>query len=66
MNLRWAAALALAGALGAGCATRTAAPAAIPVVQGPVVHDLRSLADLATVFDQDRGHPRIVLLLSPT
>jgi hypothetical protein len=68
MNSRkraWAAAL-LAAVLG-GCAAahRPAAPgAAAP--QPIVVHDLRSLDDLAAAFDRDRGHPRLVLLLSPT
>ena len=65
MNLRRGAALVLAALLGVSCAAhpRVTAPHA---VQGPVVHDLRSLADLAAVFDQDRDHPRLVLLLSPT
>jgi hypothetical protein len=63
---RSAAALLLAGAL-AGCAAH-ARPAAAPTdaARPPVVHDLRTLADLAARFDRDRGHPRIVLLLSPT
>ena len=63
--LRSPAALLLAGAL-AGCAAHARqanAPAAAPT---PVVHDLRTLADLTALFDRDREHPRIVLLLSPT
>ena len=56
----------LAGAIAAGCATQTPRPSPPAIVAGPVVQDLHSLADLATVFDQDRDHPRIVLLLSPT
>lgn len=64
--LRSAAALLLAGAL-AGCAAHTR-PAAVPAeaARPPVVHDLRTLADLAEIFDRDRDHPRVVLLLSPT
>jgi hypothetical protein len=64
--LRPAAAVLLAAAL-AGCVARTQT-ASVPVVvsPAPVVHDLRTVADLATVFDRDRAHPRIVLLLSPT
>jgi hypothetical protein len=65
MNLRWGATLGLAAALATGCAAHIAPPPAI-VRAAPNVHDLRGMADLATVFDQDRGHPRIVLLLSPT
>jgi hypothetical protein len=63
--LRSSAVLLLAGAL-AGCAAharQATAPVAAPT---PVVHDLRTLADLAARFDRDRNHPRIVLLLSPT
>lgn len=49
----------------AGCATRTppAPPAAAPAFS---LHDLAALDDLAAAFDRDRGHPRLVLLLSPT
>lgn len=64
--LRSAAALLLAVAV-AGCAARarsTTPPA--PAARPPVVHDLRTLADLTELFDRDRDHPRIVLLLSPT
>jgi hypothetical protein len=64
--LRSPAALLLAGAL-AGCATH-ARPATVPAAAArpPVVHDLRTLADLTALFDRDRDHPRIVFLLSPT
>jgi hypothetical protein len=64
--LRSLAALLLATAL-ADCAAQarpTTAPAA--AAQPPVVHDLRTLADLTALFDRDREHPRVVLLLSPT
>jgi hypothetical protein len=61
----WAAAL-LAAVLG-GCASahRPAAPGS-SAPQAIVVHDLRSIDDLAAAFDRDRDHPRLVLLLSPT
>jgi len=64
--LRSAAALFLACAL-AGCAAH-ARPGTVPAEapRPPVVHDLRTLADLTARFDRDRDHPRIVLLLSPT
>ena len=64
--LRSSVALLLAYAL-AGCAAH-ARPATVPAeaARTPVVHDLRTLADLTAPFDGDRDHPRIVLLLSPT
>ncbi len=64
--LRSAAVLLLAGAV-AGCAAH-ARPATVPAeaTRPPVVHDLRTLADLTALFDRDRDHPRVVLLLSPT
>jgi hypothetical protein len=67
MNVRWGAALVLTASVAAGCGAHVPGtrPARVAVPR-PVVHDLRTLADLATVFDQDRDHPRIVLLLSPT
>jgi len=56
--------LLLAVGLG-GCATRT--PIAPPAVaRDTSLHDLAALGDLTAAFDRDRGHPRLVLLLSPT
>ena len=63
---RSAAALVLAGVL-AGCVVHTRPPApTATAAPSPIVHDLRTLADLTALFDRDRDHPRIVLLLSPT
>jgi hypothetical protein len=63
--LRSSAALLLAGAL-AGCAAHARPANAPAAARTPVVHDLRTFADLTALFDRDRDHPRIVLLLSPT
>jgi len=67
---RWpriATALAVAGLLTA-CSAHTRPPTVTATAAEPaaVVHDLRSLADLETLFNRDRDHPRTVLLLSPT
>lgn len=32
----------------------------------PVLSDLKGVDELKTLFNQDRGKPRLVLLLSPT
>ena len=32
----------------------------------PTLSDLKSVDELKTLFNQDRGKPRLVLLLSPT
>jgi hypothetical protein len=32
----------------------------------PVLHDVRGTADVRARFEQDRGHVRILMLLSPT
>jgi hypothetical protein len=63
--MRSAAALLVAGLLH-GCAARSTPAAPAVASPAPVVHDLRTLADLSVPFDRDRDHPRIVLLLSPT
>ena len=37
-----------------------------PVYAAPTLTDLKSVDELKTLFNQDRGKPRLVLLLSPT
>jgi len=37
-----------------------------PDFKPPVLHDLRGITELKTVFDQDTDKIRLVLLLSPT
>ena len=37
-----------------------------PLYPAPTLSDLRSVDELKTLFNQDRGKPRLVLLLSPT
>jgi len=37
-----------------------------PIYAAPTLTDLKSVDDLKTLFNQDRGKPRLVLLLSPT
>jgi hypothetical protein len=32
----------------------------------PTLHDLTKVSQLQTAFNQDRGHPRLIVLLSPT
>lgn len=36
------------------------------VYAAPALSDLKSVDELKTLFNQDRGKPRLVLLLSPT
>jgi hypothetical protein len=36
------------------------------VYAAPTLSDLKSVDELRTLFNQDRGKPRLVLLLSPT
>jgi hypothetical protein len=66
---RWPriAALAVAGVV-AACSASTRPPSAPATLSAPArrLHDLRSIDEIAAVFDRDRAHPRIVLLLSPT
>ena len=38
----------------------------LPVYAAPALNDLKSVDELKTLFNQDRGKPRLVLLLSPT
>ena len=37
-----------------------------PIHAAPTLTDLKSVDELKTLFSQDRGKPRLVLLLSPT
>jgi hypothetical protein len=37
-----------------------------PIYAAPTLSDLKSVDELKTLFTQDRGKPRLVLLLSPT
>ena len=37
-----------------------------PIYAAPTLSDLKSVDELKTLFNQDRGKPRLVLLLSPT
>ena len=37
-----------------------------PIYAAPSLSDLKSVDELKTLFNQDRGKPRLVLLLSPT
>ena len=37
-----------------------------PIYAAPALTDLKSVDELKTLFNQDRGKPRLVLLLSPT
>ena len=37
-----------------------------PVYAAPTLTDLKSVDELKTLFNEDRGKPRLVLLLSPT
>lgn len=37
-----------------------------PAYAAPTLNDLKSVDELKTLFNQDRGKPRLVLLLSPT
>jgi hypothetical protein len=46
--------------------TRTPWIAGQPAYAAPSLSDLKSVGDLKTLFNQDRGKPRLVLLLSPT
>ena len=50
-----------------GCSARPVPPPGIAVAEAsPVLRDLQSIDELAGIFDRDRDHPRVVLLLSPT
>ena len=46
--------------------TRTPWSAARQIYAAPTLSDLKSVDELKTLFNQDRGKPRLVLLLSPT
>ncbi|HEX6464118.1 MAG TPA: hypothetical protein VFZ98_06690 [Vicinamibacterales bacterium] len=39
---------------------------AAPIAAEPTLGDLKSVDELKTLFNQDRGKARLVLLLSPT
>jgi hypothetical protein len=62
-------ALAFGALLSAGCAHlgRPALPWDRPAAPpGVTLRDLGGLDDLRQAFNQDAGHPRLVLLVSPT
>ena len=46
--------------------TRTPWNATQQISAAPTLSDLKSVDELKTLFNQDRGKPRLVLLLSPT
>ena len=47
-------------------AVAAAVALSIAVHTAPALSDLRSVDELKSLFDHDRGRPRLVLLLSPT
>lgn len=51
----------LACLLFASCASER--PATGPA---PALHNLTEVSQLKAAFNQDRGHPRLIVLLSPT
>ena len=46
--------------------TKTPWNANEPIYAAPTLSDLKGVDELKTLFNQDRGKPRLVLLLSPT
>ena len=68
MNIKFRALVAAIGlwvAFGAIDA-RTPWAANLRIYAAPTLSDLKSVEELKTLFNQDRGKPRLVLLLSPT
>ena len=68
MNVKWRALVAVFGLWVAFAAvgSKTSWTANQAIYAAPALTDLKSVDELKTLFNQDRGKPRLVLLLSPT